>query len=71
MKNFLILLILLLVNLFIGCLSEYIKYKEITVATIIMSVVCGWIVPLFYVFEKLFQAIDKLDEIKIISKRNS
>lgn len=66
--KFLIILLIPLINLFIGCSYEYLRYKEISVATIIVSFVCGWIMPCFYILEKFIEKMDKLDTIKIIKK---
>ena len=66
MKNFILILI---INCLIGCVGVYVRFKEITLSDFICSCFGGFAVLIvFFIFEPLFNLLEKLDDIKIIKK---
>ena len=61
-------ILILIINCLIGCVCVYVRFKEITLSTLICSLFCGWVFPMIFIFEPLFNILDKLDDIKIIKK---
>lgn len=55
-------------NLLIGCTTWILRFKRLTVADLIICLIVGWAIPLFFIVEKIFDLLFKLDEIDIIKR---
>ena len=63
-----IFLILLLCNCLIGCVTDWIRWKEVSLATVIVSFFAGFLFVFALILEKSFDLLDELDNIKIFKR---
>lgn len=65
-----IIILLLIINAFIGSLTYYLLFKELPLGIMLVSAVCGLVMPLCYIMHLIITIFEHLNEIKIIRSKD-